>query len=110
MDQGNQKGQGSGPAGSDTGARWRRINQEGAEWEARTVSGPAQTDPGHQGDEEEILEFVCLDQPRQTRRLAVRPGSLAQMSDEQLHRAFVQARPIGGDHYGRPGKRMDDIG
>jgi hypothetical protein len=30
------------------------------------------------------------------------------MDADALSAAFAQARPLGGDHYGRPGKRMDD--
>lgn len=88
---------------------WRRITEDGAEWEARMVPGPGQTDPGSAGGDE-ILEFVCVSGTRKPRRLAVRPGSLTEMDGEQLHRAYVQARPIGGDHYGRPGKQVDDAG
>lgn len=88
---------------------WRRIREEGVEWEARVIPGPSQTDPGLEGDDE-VLEFRSADGGQKPRRLAVRPGSLREMTDEQLHRAYVQARPIGGDHYGRPGKHMSDTG
>jgi hypothetical protein len=30
------------------------------------------------------------------------------MDEAGLRSAFLQARPIGGDFYGRPGKRMPD--
>ncbi len=87
--------------------KWRRIEEDGVEWEARTVPGPRQTDPGLEGDEE-ILEFVCLDGTRKARRLAIGAGSLEQMDGDELHRAYVRARPISGDHYGRPGKPASD--
>lgn len=86
---------------------WRRITEEGAEWEARVVPAPGLTDRAP-GGEEEMLEFVCVDGSRKSRQVAVPAGALAGMDDAALHRAFVQARPIGGDHYGRPGKLMDD--
>jgi hypothetical protein len=88
-------------------ASWRRIEQDGAEWEARTLPGPGQTDPG-QGGNEEILEFVCVDGSRKSRQVAVPAGSYEAMDEPALRRAFLQARPIGGDHYGRPGKHMND--
>jgi hypothetical protein len=87
--------------------RWRRIQQEGAEWEARVLSGPDQTDRDPDGDDE-LLEFVCVDGSRKSRQVAVPAGSYQDMDDAALHRVFLQARPIGGDHYGRPGKHMDD--
>lgn len=90
-----------------TEKRWRRITQDGAEWEARMIAGPTQTDPAHEGDEE-ILEFVCLDGTRRTRRVAVAAGSLPDMDDEALGRAYRRALPIAGDHYGRPGKPTND--
>lgn len=88
-------------------AKWRRIEEDGREWEARVVAGPQQSDPGQQGDDE-TLEFVPVDGSAQPRRLAVPAGSVAEMDDQALRRAYRQARPIGGDHYGRPGKRMND--
>jgi hypothetical protein len=86
--------------------RWRRVMEEGTEWEARVVAGPAGSEPD--GGEGEMLEFVCVDGSRKSRRIAIGPGRFSQLDDEALHRAFVQARPIGGDHYGRPGKPMKD--
>jgi hypothetical protein len=32
------------------------------------------------------------------------------MDDAALRAAYMKARPIGGDHYGRPGKHMTDAG
>ena len=89
-------------------SRWRRISEDGIEWEARVVAGPQQSDPGLEGDDE-TLEFICLDGSRQPRRLAVPNGALSGMDEQALRRAWLQARPIGGDHYGRPGKRMSDV-
>jgi hypothetical protein len=57
---------------------------------------------------EELLEFVCVDGSRKSRQVTVAAGSFREMDEGALHRAFVQARPIGGDHYGRPGKQMND--
>jgi hypothetical protein len=86
---------------------WRRIEQDGAEWETRVLPVPAQSDPDHD-DDEELLEFVCLDGTRKSRQVAIPAGSYQEMDDAALRRAFLQARPIGGDHYGRPGKHMND--
>jgi len=93
---------------SDRGASWRRIHEDGVEWEARVVSEPRQaTEPaGAAGSD--LLEFVCVDGSRSTRRLAVPAGALDAMDEMALRRAYRQARTIGGDHYGRPGKRMSD--
>ena len=87
--------------------RWRRIEQEGAEWEVRVTAGAQQSDP-HESTDEEMLEFICMDGTRKVRRLAVAAGAVSSMDETALTRAFREARPIGGDHYGRPGKRMDD--
>ncbi len=54
-----------------------------------------------------MIEFVCVDGTRKSRRVAV-AGSVADMDAAQLRSAYRQARPIGGDHYGRPGKSMAD--
>jgi hypothetical protein len=89
------------------GSRWRRIHEDGAEWEARVVPSPGQTEAAP-GADEEVLEFVCVDGSRRARQVAVAPGSYEAMDETALRHAFMKARPIGGDHYGRPGKRMDD--
>ena len=94
---------------ADNSTRWRRIHEDGKDWEARVVAGPQQSDPGMEGDDE-TLEFVCIDGSAQPRRLAVPAGALPAMDDDALRRAYRKARPIGGDHYGRPGKRMNDAG
>lgn len=88
---------------------WKRIEEEGCEWEARIVTGPEQTDPDRNGGaEDELLEFVCVDGSRRARRLAVPLGQAAGMDDAALRRAFRKSLPIAGDHYGRPGKHMND--
>lgn len=92
---------------ADHSTRWRRIHEDGREWEARVVAGPQQSDPGLD-DDDETLEFVCVDGSRQPRRIAVSAGALSGMDEQALRRAYIRARPIGGDSYGRPGKRMDD--
>lgn len=80
---------------------WRKIEAEGCTWEVRAIS--------LEGEAEDVLEFRPLEAIRPPRRLAVSMDALDAMSDEDLLAAFVQARPIGGDFYGRPGKRMTDI-
>jgi hypothetical protein len=87
--------------------KWRRIEAEGAQWEARVIASPRQTGPAEDGDRE-LLEFVCVDGSRKARQVAIAPDAYGQMDEAALRRAFVQARPIGGDHYGRPGKQMND--
>jgi hypothetical protein len=88
-------------------SRWIRIQEEGAEWEARVIASPGQTE-AVPGSDDEVLEFVCIDGSRKARQLAVAQGSYESMDEEALHRAFLRARPIGGDHYGRPGKTTND--
>jgi hypothetical protein len=58
----------------------------------------------------ELLEFQPQDGNRPPRRIVIDEGALGGMDEAQLRAAYVQARPIGGDHYGRPGKRMGDVG
>lgn len=83
---------------------WPTIHAEGIDWEVRVIAGV-----GEQADGEEIIEFRPTEQIRPPRRLAIRAGAIDTGDDEALRSAFVQARPIGGDHYGRPGKRMSDV-
>jgi hypothetical protein len=86
---------------------WRRLQADGCEWEVRaTASG---TDPEDQREgAREILEFTPLGQARPPRRIEIPAGALPTLSDEDLVKAYRSARPIGGDFYGRPGKRMPD--
>jgi hypothetical protein len=58
----------------------------------------------------ELLEFQPQDGIRPPRRIVIDEGALGGMDEAQLRAAYVQSRPIGGDHYGRPGKRMGDAG
>lgn len=93
---------------ADEQKRWRRLNEDGAEWEVRVVPGSERrTEAGEEG---EVLEFVCVEGTRKSRQLAVDRGAVTDMDDEALRRAYRQARPIGGDHYGRPGKPPNDAG
>lgn len=82
---------------------WRRMNAEGMEWEVRAVARDAASGG------EDMLEFQPLERRLPIRRLAVPAGSLEAMDDDALQAAFVKARPIGAEHYGRPGKTMPDM-
>ena len=82
---------------------WRRIQAEGCEWEVRATS------EAPEAGSEEILEFRPLDDVRPPRRFMVPSGTLSTMDETALQAAFRQARPIGADFYGRPGKRMGDV-
>ncbi|HUE97414.1 MAG TPA: hypothetical protein VMN39_12195 [Longimicrobiaceae bacterium] len=85
---------------------WRRLVEDGAEWETRVESGSEGSGPHDEAGE--VIEFVCVDGLRKPRRLAVPPDSIESMNDADLRRAYRRARPIGGDHYGRPGKPAGD--
>lgn len=80
-------------------AVWRTLHADDCDWEVGVVSSEG----------EEIIEFRPVEPTRPARRLAVPPGSLADMDDEALKSAYTRARPIGADYYGRPGKRMSDM-
>ena len=81
---------------------WPQIEADGTTWELRVLASPS-------GDENtDILEFTPTENIRPVRRLAVARNRSAQMSEIQLFVAYRLARPIGGDFYGRPGKRMHD--
>jgi hypothetical protein len=82
---------------------WPLLEADGCTWEVRVLANEAQD------ARTEILEFrPTAEATRPPRRLAVDRGALAGMDDAALHAAYRQARPIGGDFYGRPGKRMHD--
>lgn len=85
--------------------RWKTIEADGCTWEVRSVMKTS--DPGATGDEE-MLEFRTREGNRPPRRVAVAAGALETMDEAALRSAYLQARPIGGDFYGRPGKRMSD--
>ncbi len=78
---------------------WRTLHADDCDWEVGVVSS----------EDEEIIEFRPTLPTRPPRRLAVAKGSLEAMDDDALKSAYTRARPIGGDYYGRPGKRMSDI-
>lgn len=82
---------------------WRRMNAEGMEWEVRAVAREESSGG------EDVLEFQPLEQRLPIRRLAVPAGTLESMDDMALRAAFAKARPIGAEHYGRPGKTMPDV-
>jgi hypothetical protein len=84
--------------------RWKSIEADGCTWQVRTVSNP---DLGTAGGQT-VLEFQPDSSNLPPRRVVVEDSALREMDDEQLRRAYRQARPIGGDHYGRPGKTMSD--
>ena len=81
---------------------WPKIDADGCTWEVRVVSG---TDSY---EENEIIEFTPSDGTKPVRRLAVARGESTDMGESALVNAYRQARPIGGDYYGRPGKKMPD--
>ena len=84
---------------------WKTIEADGCTWEVYALVNPPDTGgaPG-----EEVLEFRTQEANRPPRRVVVVAGSLDEMDDVALRAAYMRARPIGGDHYGRPGKRMPD--
>jgi hypothetical protein len=86
--------------------RWKSIEADGCTWHVRTVTNPDMgTTPG-----QSVLEFQPEGGTLPARRLVVEDSALQDMDDEKLRRAYLRALPIGGDHYGRPGKRMTDAG
>jgi hypothetical protein len=83
---------------------WRSIEADGCTWQVRSMSNPdAVSEPGQQ-----VLEFQPAEGGRPPRRIVIDEGSLQAMDDAELRTAYLKARPIGGDHYGRPGKHMSD--
>ncbi len=87
---------------------WQRFMAEGTEWEVRVVPDPAED--GSTGEEStEVLEFRSSDPNRPPRRLHVTQAQARDMDEAHLRNALRAARPIGGDFYGRPGKRMPDV-
>jgi hypothetical protein len=84
--------------------RWKTIEADGCTWHVRAVTNP---DIGAaQG--QSVLEFQAAEGNLPPRRLVVEDSALNEMGEEELLRAYMKALPIGGDHYGRPGKRMAD--
>ena len=86
---------------------WRTLEADGCEWEVRATASGTDAEALTDGVRE-ILEFRAVGEPRPPRRIEVEGGALSNMSDDDLRKAFRSARPIGGDFYGRPGKRMPD--
>ena len=85
---------------------WRTIEADGCVWEVRAVQNP---DLGVEAGQQ-LLEFRPRDGNRPPRRVVTADISLDDMDEAHLRSAYLQALPIGGDHYGRPGKRMADGG
>jgi hypothetical protein len=85
---------------------WKTIEADGCVWHVRSVSNP---DTGLEAGQQ-VLEFQAQEATRPPRRIVVDEGSLDGMDDAGLQAAFARSLPIGGDHYGRPGKRMTDTG
>lgn len=86
---------------------WRRLKADDCDWEIRVIAAEARVGPASE-NREEILEFRSVDAIRPPRRAFVTAGLLEGMSDTDLLSIYRRARPIGGDYYGRPGKRMPD--
>ncbi|HSJ23831.1 MAG TPA: hypothetical protein VK929_04035 [Longimicrobiales bacterium] len=85
--------------------RWKTIEADDCTWHVRAVKNPdLGTEPG-----QSILEFQPEGGTLPPRRLVVDDAALETMTDEDLRFAYLKALPIGGDHYGRPGKRMTDM-
>lgn len=87
---------------------WRSFEAEGTSWEVSSAPADAAGAVARPDRDRELLEFRSSDPNRPARRLLVDAGSFATMDEGALRRALRQARPIGGDFYGRPGKRMND--
>jgi hypothetical protein len=81
---------------------WPTIDADGCTWQVRVVSG------ADGSEENDIIEFTPDDRTRPVRRLAIVRGAARGPWETELYNAFRQSRPIGGDYYGRPGKRMRD--
>ncbi len=88
---------------------WRRFDAEGTEWEVRAIPTSPDVADVAGGSAREVLEFRSSDRNRPPRRIVVEAGALGAMEEADLLSALRQARPIGGDYYGRPGKRMEDV-
>jgi hypothetical protein len=81
------------------------VSADGCEWEVRAIAAAGES-AGAPG--EDVLEFRAVGVIRPPRRTVIGTRSLDDMSDNDLMAAYRRALPIGGDHYGRPGKRMPD--
>jgi hypothetical protein len=85
---------------------WKTIEADGCVWQVRSLSNPDMAVE----DGQSVLEFQPQDANRPPRRVVIAEDELGSMDDNQLRAAYLKALPIGGDHYGRPGKRMTDAG
>lgn len=94
------------PAVSERAPIWKRLRADGCEWEVRTVAYQGEDD--EKGRTVEVLDFRCVDEQRPARRVAVDAGELDRADGPTLISLYRRALPIGGDHYGRPGKPMGD--
>jgi hypothetical protein len=83
---------------------WKQIEADGCVWQVRSIASPG----AGTGQDQEMLEFATDEGNRPPRRLLVERGALGSMTEAELRAAYLKARPIGGDHYGRPGKQMPD--
>jgi hypothetical protein len=84
---------------------WRTVEADGCVWQVRSVVSPDMgVDRG-----QAVLEFVAESGNIPPRRVVVDSDALANMDEAALRSAYLKALPIGGDHYGRPGKRMTDL-
>lgn len=86
---------------------WRTLHADGCAWEVRATASAGDVKDVRAGARE-ILEFRAVGEIRPPRRIEVDADALGRMSDVELLRAYRASRPIGGDFYGRPGKRMPD--
>ena len=84
---------------------WKTLEADGCIWEVRSGVNPPDTGAA---PNQEVLEFRTTSANMPPRRVVVEAGSLQGMDEAALRAAYMRARPIGGDHYGRPGKRMSD--
>lgn len=87
---------------------WRRLSADGCDWEVRVIAEQAE----HEAREprgEDIVEFRPVGVIRPPRRTTAPAGAVDGMSEQQLLATYRRALPIGGDHYGRPGKHMPDV-
>jgi hypothetical protein len=86
--------------------KWKTLDADGCTWEVRSVINSPDTGAA---EGEEVLEFTTAEANMPPRRVVVSAGSFESMDETALRSAYLRARPIGGDHYGRPGKRMTDV-
>ena len=85
---------------------WKTLEADGCTWQVRSLSNPDMV----AGSGQAVLEFQPQDANRPPRRVVVDDVSVDGMDEDGLRAAYARALPIGGDHYGRPGKRMSDAG